>query len=67
MNESNETPAPQMPKDPFTAGSVGAAQMHEFMLTLIDAGFTRQEAFHVVSHLIIEGVRTYMFQHRGDL
>lgn len=41
------------PRDPLTQLAEGAAQVHELFLAYVSAGFTRPEALHLVTAMVV--------------
>jgi hypothetical protein len=49
-----------MPPPPMTALALGAAQFHEQFRAYVDAGFTEEQALHIVLTILTE-----MMHHQG--
>lgn len=43
---------PEMPETPFSSLQANAIEMHETMASMIEAGFTRQEAFTMLLTIV---------------
>jgi len=41
-----------IPKDPFTQLQESAASLHEYFMSLIAAGFTREEAKYLIGQML---------------
>jgi hypothetical protein len=53
LQPTNDTPEP---RDPFTYLVSVGIELHEMLLALVDAGFTRKEALFLVGQAVAAGV-----------
>jgi hypothetical protein len=44
------------PKDPFTQLQESAANLHEYFMSLMEAGFERHEALYLVGQVLQAGI-----------
>jgi hypothetical protein len=52
-----EPSSPAMPTDPITLLMAGAAQLHEFYVSLVNSGFEPDQAIELTKTMMIAAVR----------